>query len=323
VRKAGQRVRISAQLIDASTGQHIWAERYDRELQDIFALQDEITEAIVASMNPELSRFERDRVARQERPDLDAWESLYRGAWHIYRFTKEDNEKARLLFEKTAELDPRLSRAFAALATTYWVAILNQWTDSPARSIAELEQAARKAVTLDDKEPMAHIALAFAYGLTEQGDKAAAASKLAVELNPSFATACAWHGVFLARAGRAEEAIDSINKAMRLSPQDPMIWFFHQAMALAHFTAGQYEHTVEWAQRTLQRKPDLAITYRLLAASYGQLGRIDEAKRALDQALRLTPEFSLSAVRLIAGSADPGFRERLIDSLRKAGLKEE
>ncbi len=322
VRKAGERVRISAQLIDATTGQHVWAERYDRELRDIFALQDEISETIVAAMEPELSRFERERVAHQVRGDLDAWDSLQRGSWHFWLLTKDDNARARVLLEEAAELDPRLAAAFVGIAGTHWADIIHQWTDSPTRSVAEFDRAARKSVALDAKDPSAHLFLAWAYGFTGQEEKALAASELAVELNPSLATAHAGRGAFLARSGRPDAAIASIEKAMRLSPQDPMMWATLQAMAMAHFVGGRYQEAAEWAGRSLQRKPDAVIAYRFLAASYANLGRLDEARRALDEARRLTPEFSLAAVRLIAGSADPAFRDPFIEGLRKAGLKE-
>jgi TolB-like protein len=323
VRKAGGRVRIAAQLIDASTGRHAWAETYDRELHDIFALQDEISETIVASMEPELSRFERERVAHQVRGDLDAWDSLQRGSWHFWLFTEDDNARARVLLEEATALDPRLARAFLGIAATHWADIIHQWTDSPARSVAELDRAARRSVALDSKEPSAHLQLAWAYGFTGQEEKALAASELAVQLNPSLAMAYAGRSAFLARSGRPDDAVSSIEKAMRLSPQDPMMWGFLQTMAMAHFAGGRYQEAAEWAGRSLQRKPDAAIPYRFLAASYANLGRLDEARRALDEALQLTPEFSLTAVRMMAGSADPAFRDPLIEGLRKAGLKEE
>jgi TolB-like protein len=322
VRKAGGRVRIAAQLIDASTGRHAWAETYDRELHDIFALQDEISETIVASMEPELSRFERERVARQPRSDLDAWDSLQRGSWHFYQFSKDENARARVLLEEAAELDPHLARAFVGIAGTHWADIIHQWTDSPARSVAELDRAARRSVALDDKEPSSYLFLAWAYSLAGQEDKALAASELAVQLNPSLAMAHSGRGNFLARTGRPDDATESIEKAMRLSPRDPMMWAFLLGMAVARFVSGRYQDAVEWSQRSLQRKPDAALPYRFLAASYAHLGQLDEARRALNEALRLTPEFSLSAVRLIAASADPAFRDPLIDGLRKAGLPE-
>jgi adenylate cyclase len=322
VRKAADRVRISAQLIDASTGQHVWAERYDRELSDIFSVQDEISETIVASMSPELSRFEMERVAYQARGNLDAWDSLVRGSWHFWLLTEDDNARARVLFEEAAELDPRLARAFVGIAGTHWADLLHQWTGSPDRSVDELDRAARRSVALDDREPSAHLFLAWAHSFTGQEEKAIAASELAVQLNPSFAMAYAMRSTFLARRGRPDDAIASIEKAMRLSPQDPMMWVILQAMAVAHFVGGRYHEAAKWAEQSLQRKPDAALPHRFLAASYAHLGRLDEARRALDEALRLTPGFSLAAVRLMAASADPAFRDPLIDGLRKAGLPE-
>jgi adenylate cyclase len=322
VRKAADRVRISAQLIDATSGHHVWATRCDRELREIFALQDEITEAIVASMDPELRRFEMERVARQDPRNFEAWELVERGLWHFYQFNKDDNAKARVLFERACEQDSHLALAFSALAWTHASDLIHQWTDSSTRSIAELHRSARRGVALDDKEPLAHLALAWASSFAGQEDQALAASELAVQLNPSFAEGYAWRGMFLARAGRSDDAIASIERAMRLSPQDPLTWFFLHMMALAQFAAGRYEEAVEWAQRSLQRKPDSPLACRVLAASYAQLGRVEEARRASDEVSRLTPEFSLSAIRLTFASADPSLRERLVEALRKAGVKE-
>jgi adenylate cyclase len=229
---------------------------------------------------------------------------------------------ARKLLEKAAELDPRFARAFVGIAATHWADIIHQWTDSPPRSVAELDRTARRSVALDDKDPSAHLFRAWAYSFTGQEEKALAASELAVQLNPSLAMGYSIRGIFLARSGRPDDAIASIEKAMRLSPRDQMMWVFLSATATAHFVAGRYHEATEWAERSLQRKPDAALPYRFLAASYAHLGRLDEARRALDEALRLTPEFSLAAVRLMAASADPTFRDPLIDGLRKAGLKE-
>jgi adenylate cyclase len=322
VRKAGDRVRISAQLIDASTGGHVWAERYDRELREVFALQDEITEAIVASMWPELRRFERDRAARKEPQDLDAWDRVQRGFWHFYQSTRQDNRKARSLFESAAELDPHLSTAFSGLAWTHTADIINQWTDSPTQAAGKLLDAAQRSVALDERDSDGQVTLGGAYALTGQQDKAIAALELAVQLNPSSAFAHTNLGLILARGGRPDDAIASHEKAMRLSPQDPMMWTFLFGIAMAHFVAGRYEEAVKWAQRSTQRRADFVLPYRFLAASYAHLGRLDEARTALQEVLRLTPEFSLGSLQTIMLGADSDFVTRMTEGLRKAGLKE-
>jgi tetratricopeptide (TPR) repeat protein len=315
-------VRISAQLIDATTGAHVWAERYDRELEDIFTVQYEITEAIVGSGAPELRRFERDRAARKKPQDLDAWDRVQRGFWHFYQFTREDNTKARSLFESAADIDPHLSTAFTGLAWTYVADITYQWTDSPSEAPGKLLDAARRSLALDEKDSEGQVTLGAAYAFTGQQDKAIAALELAVQLNPSSAFAHTNLGMMLARSGRPDEAIATHEKAMRLSPQDPTIWTCLFGMAMAHFVAGRYEEAVKWAQQSVQRRADFAMPYRFLAASYAHLGRLDEARTALEEGLRLTPEFSLGSLQLITLGANPDFVGRMTDGLRKAGLPE-
>jgi adenylate cyclase len=322
VRKAGNRVRISAQLIDATTGGHVWAERYDRELEDVFEVQDEITEVIVGSLAPELGRFERERAARKEPQNLDAWDRVQRGFWHFYQITREDNEKARSLFESAADLDPHLAAAFSGLAWTHLADIIYRWSDLPDQTPGKALDAAQRSVALDDKDSEGQMTLGSAYAFTGQADKAIAALEFAVQLNPSSALAHANLGLVLARGGRTDEAIARHEQAMRLSPQDSMMWLFLWGMAMAHGVAGRYEEAVKWAQRSLQRRADSPLPYRWLAASYAHLGRLEEARSALEEALRLTPELSLASLRLTASGAHPDWATALIDGLRKAGLKE-
>jgi tetratricopeptide (TPR) repeat protein len=322
VRKAGDRVRISAQLIDATTGAHVWAETYDREIEDIFTLQDEITEAIVASMHPELFRSEGERAARREPRNLDVWDCVMRGWWHRNQFTKEDSLVARRFFERAIELDPQSAGAFTGLAMLHSTDLLFQWTDSPERSIGEMLRAAERAVSIDDRSASAQAALGMAYLATDQREKAIAALELAVELNPSKAESYAALGGYLAIAGMPDRGIANIETAMRLSPKDSSMWYILFQMAFACFVAERYEEALDWARRSLQRRPEWANSYRVLAASYAQLNQPEEARRALDESLRLHPNFSASTWQLVVSGADPSVRERYIDGLRKAGLPE-
>jgi adenylate cyclase len=322
VRKSDEHVRVSAQLIDATTGAHVWASTYDRKLREIFELQDEISEAIVASMYPELEQFERDRTARHEPKDLDAWGAVQKGWWHYWQMSREGNEKARLFFQSSAEADPRLAGAFSGLAHTHYLDIIFQWTDSPDQSIHELEQAARKSVALDSTDPLGQLALGRWYFVTGQRDKVLPCFELAVQLNPSLAYGYFILGLYLARAGRPDEGIAKIEKGMRLSPRDPRTWMALLYLGQAHFAAGRYEQAVEWTQKSLQQGPDYPASHRILAASYAQLGKLYEAKNALAEALRLQPDVSLAPFKQALSSADPDFTERLLDGLRKAGLPE-
>jgi adenylate cyclase len=322
VRKAGDRVRITAQLIDATTGHHVWAERYDRRLDDIFALQDEITQAIVEGIEPSIRGYEPERALQRDPRNLDAWDLAQRGTWHAWRMTREDNELAHQLFERAVKLDPRSVSGFGGLAVTHYMDIFFQWSDSTERSMSELVRTAERAAAIDDKDPYAQIALATAYSMTGPQDKMLAAAERAVELNPSMAMAYFYIGNLLAIVGRAEEAIANLEKGMRLSPRDPVLFGFLSGVAWAHFAAERYEDAVDWAKRSLKHRSDWADALTALAASCAHLGRSDEARAAVDLIMRLHPEYSISTVQLISASASPEFTRRTLDGLRKAGLKE-
>jgi adenylate cyclase len=322
VRKAGDRVRISAQLIEATTGHHVWAERYDRELQDVFAVQDEITDAIVSSIAPQLLQSEWDRASRQDPDNLDAWECVHRAMWHYYKLTEDDNAKVLSFAQRAIELDSQLAAAFSTAAGAHYSALMNQWTDSPARSIEELKAAARRSVALDNTDPFGQLTLGWAYVFEGQRDKAKAAFERALQLNPSFSTGYFILGLYLARWGRPDEAIEKLERAIRLSPQDPNMHYYLYGVAVAHFVAERYEEAVSWAQRSLQNRGDYSLGLATLAASLSHLGRLDQAQGTVQELLRSNPEFSLTGVRLFLPAADPDFVERYLDGLRKAGLKE-
>jgi adenylate cyclase len=321
VRKAGRRVRISAQLIDANTGHHVWAEQYDRDLRDIFALQDEITEAIVGTMAPELLKFEAERAARGPVENLDAWEHALKAYWYFSRITRDDNAKARSLCEQATTLDPNLAVAFACLAAVHFYDVFHGWTESPSESISRLTEAARKCVELDDREPMAHLVMSFVHRLAGRPDQELAAMERTLQLNPSFALAYFQLGLHLAMANRPEEAIATLEKGWRLSPKDPWAWVFFFGMALAHIGAGRYEEAVRYAKRSLELR-NHPSTHRTLAVSNAHLGRIEEARSALEEAMRQQPDFSVAGLRLTSQTAALSWVEIFVDGLRKAGLKE-
>jgi adenylate cyclase len=288
VRKAGDRVRISAQLID--------------------------------SMGPELWRFEQERAVRQDPQDLGAWDCAQRGMWHLNRLTPKDNAKARSHFEKSVELDPRFVLAHYGLAVTHYFDLAFSWSDSPDRSVAELTRTVGEWAGLDEKDPLGQMALGMAYRVNGQRDKAIAAFELAIRSNPSSALAHFYLGSTLAMAGRSDEAIATLEQGMRLSPRDPMLWAFLIGMAHAHFAAGRYRDAADWSRRSLQARPGWPPSARVLATSLAHLGRVDEARAAFEEALRVQPEFDASISGLFA-SADPDFVERFRDGLRKAGWK--
>ena len=236
VRRAGNRVRVSAALADSEDAHEIWSERYDREISDIFDLQDEITEAIVASVGPVLSRTEIRHAMRRTPQDLDAWDCIHRGIWHLFRVTREHNAQARSWARRALELRPGYSPAFTLLAFSHMYDLTNQWSESPSESRREAVRAAEEAVTLDRDNALALTALGYACSLSGQQDRAIAVLERAIELNPSSALAYWSLGAALAPAGRPDEAIPVIEKAIRLSPRDPLMHEFLFNIGAAHFT---------------------------------------------------------------------------------------
>ncbi len=319
VRKAGNRVRINAQLIDATTGHHIWAERYDRELSDIFALQDEIVETIVGSMGPALSKADIRRSMRRAPENLDAWDLVRRGMWHLSLYTKEDAAKAQSWLHRAIELHPDYSTAFSFLAITHIFEMVYRWSESPEQSAADALQAAEKGFALDENDPSALTALGFACSLTGRYERAISVLVTAIHLNPSSALAHWALGSALTPAGQPDEAIPMIEKAIRLSPYDNWMHEFLFNLGAAHFLAGRYDEAVIWGNRSVQLRPDQPGVYRLLAASLGHLDRPEEARVALNELLRLLPGFSIAHLSFFL---PPAIVELYLDGLRRAGWKE-
>jgi adenylate cyclase len=322
VRKAGDRVRISAQLIDATTGAHIWAGRYDRQLADIFTVQDEITVAIAGAMGPGLWQFEQEHARRRLTENLTAWDCVQRGFWHLFGARSGSVAEARTLFQRAVDLDPNFALAFVGLAFTHVTDLMMDWTRSHERALDDLVRAAEASVRLDGKLALGHCVLGYARLLTGQPQKAIAALERAVELDPSLAIAHAFLGDALCWAARADEAIASAEKAMRISPHDPMMWSFCVIVGQAHSIAGRYEEAIHWLERSLQLRPEWPPTHIVVVSSYAQLGRLREARGALERLLGVWPAVSLSTMRGIYGRFEARAVEPLLDGLRKAGLKE-
>jgi tetratricopeptide (TPR) repeat protein len=314
-------VRITAQLIDAPTSHHVWAERYDRDLKDIFSVQDEITENIVTSIGPEFLSAEMRRAQRRDVRSLDAWDCIMRGAFHHSRYRKEDVAEAQRLLRKAIELDPFNAEGFCLLAFTHLMQVQFGWSESADQSIQEAAKAAEKAISIDDRDAWAHTALGLVDLISRRYDDAIRRLKRAVQLNPSLANAYGALGQALALAGEYAPAVEQINKAIRLSPRDPFLvyWFGH--LGLAAFAEERYDVACEWGTKIIQENPHFPGGYRLLAASYGQLGRIKEAHAALKEMLLLMPGMTIDDVRKQVPFKDPVHMERYLDGLRKAGLK--
>ncbi len=246
-----------------------------------------------------------------------------RGFWHFFKVSKEDNAKARAFFERAIELDPSLARAWAGLSYTHDLDLNNQWTADSARSLEEQERSARTCVALDSESAECSVALSQLFGARGQTGEQIAALERAVELDPSFTAARGLLGIRLASMGRPEEAIAHVEKALRLDPRSPLKAEWLTFMSVAHFAAGRYEDAVDWSKQSVRVNPNNAFAHGALAASYAQLGRIDEARAALAEVLRVEPDLTLGKVRdRLSPTVDPDPLERFLDGFRKAGLPE-
>jgi adenylate cyclase len=323
VRKAGNKVRISAQLVDGTTGSHVWAERYDRELDDIFALQDEITDTIVGRIDTEVRASEIERARRKPPANLDAWELYQRGLWHTYKTTKRDNEEARSIFHKAVERDPNFALAHAGIALTCQTDVLQGFADNPAERLAQGLAAGEHAVALDDKDGFTHFVLGRVFALAGQGDHAIAELERSVALNPSFAHGYHGLGFTLNWYGRAADGIPKLDMAMRLSPHDPMLWSMQGTRAHCCNNLENYDEAEEWAHKAINTLVDhVWPRLHLVVALVGQ-DRLDEARVAMKAACRMKPDLSVSATRRLLTHLHPEYLERWIGALRKAGLAEE
>jgi adenylate cyclase len=319
VRKTGDRIRITAQLIDAPSGTHVWAETYDRNLRDIFEIQDEITEAIAGSLGDVLALAEAKRTHHKEPKNLDAYDCHMRGLWHALKFTKEDSRKARAFYEQAIALDPEYAAAFGSLALAHYLDVNRQWSDSPERSLAEAFRAAQACVRLDNANAMGHWAVAWSYSLSGQRDEAIAAAELAVKLRPSFPEAHQTLGLFLIMVGRYDEGIAHQEKAIQLSPKSWLTSYCIHCISLGHFGARRYEDSVKCEKQALQRTPDYWISLGTLTSSLAHLGRIEEARSTLEKMLRANPVYSEDGFRMVFAIADPDYVERWLGGIRKAG----
>jgi adenylate cyclase len=320
VRKAGSRVRVTAQLIDGGTGKHVWANRYDREFDDVFSVQDELTETIVGALDPELGKAERERAKAKRPENLDAWDLYQRGLWHLYHYTKEDIENAKQLFRQATMLDPNLGVAFSGLAEAFYFSIVYGHSDAPEHDRGEALEVARTAVELDGQDAAAHCTLGRIYYARREHGLAIAELQTALELNPSLAWAHYGIGAALVFSGRSREALPSLQTAMQLSPRDPNMGSFLVRMADAYLFMRNYDEAKAWARKALQQSGFQWSRYAVLLSALGHLGLLEEANRVLEELRRSRPDFSIEFVQtnhLIANADDMG---HYLDGLRKASV---
>ena len=315
VRKAGARVRITAQLIDAATGHHLWAERFDRDLADIFEVQDEVTSRIVATLAGKLAESERRRARSGQTDNLEAYDCVLRGREHWERFTPEANREARRLYEKAIELDPDYARAYASLAWTYLVEHAERWAGPEEQPLERALELARRGVMVNRASHSNHLALGQVCLSKGLHDEALEALETAIALNPNDADGYVFLAQALNRVGRPDEAISLVEKAQRLNPASPP-WYAWN-LGIACYLARRYHDAVIALRRG---RPLGAMAYRWLAASYAQLGRELDAKAAAEEYLKRTPGFSIASHLEMMSFQHGEDREHYAEGLRKAGL---
>jgi TolB-like protein len=319
VRKGGERVRITAQLNDVSTGSHIWAERYDRDLADVFAVQDEITEAIVAAIEPQIYAAENFRAQRKPPENLDAWDLVMRALSHYWRVTRQDSVVAQALLEKAISIDPNYGQALGVLANSYMFSAHMGWLDMTTAA-AVAERSALAAIRADGEDAWAHIALGHVYLLARRFDDSLAEYELALRLNPNFAQAQAYYGLALSYSGRWQEADEIVRRAIRLSPRDSFAAVYYGIAAYAQFVGRNYEEAIPLAREALRQRGDFVGAHRVLTAAAGMAGQTELAQQALRELRRAQPNVSLSWIAANMPICSDAEREHYLEGFRKAGL---
>jgi TolB-like protein/Flp pilus assembly protein TadD len=318
VRKSGQRMRITSQLLEATTGNHIWTERYDRELTDIFALQDEITASVTAAIEPKLIAAEGMRTETRSIDDLNAWDLVARALSHFGKMTAADNDAAIATLRQTVVRHPTYAPAHSILAFALLVSFQVGWMPTSGnKEIAA--RLAHRAAELDDSDPWAHMALGYLAITDRRTDEAARHFQVALDLNPNFAAAYGYTGWALVLDGQSEEALRHFSQWMRMSPRDPLTGFFCAGLSAAHYFAGRYNEAIKWARQGVQLRPGMPAGHRMLCASLAQAGLIDEARSAMAYLRKLQPTLSVAWVKQsVPYTARP--MALFLDGLRKAGL---
>ena len=323
VRKAGNRLRITGQLIEASTGAHLWADRFDGAYDDIFDLQDKVTASVVGAMAPKLEQAEIDRAKRKPTENLDAYDYYLRGIASTYLWTKDATTAALQLFQRATELDPDFATAYGTAAWCYIWRKMNGWMIDSRRGIAEAKHLAQRGADLgkDDAVALSFAGHALVY-VAHEAEEAAALVDRALILNPNLAVAwnaSGWVRTFL---GETDAMIEHMGRAMRLSPLDPLIFSMQAITALGHFFAGRHGEAAAWAEKAVRERPNMLITLRAAAASYASAGRSEDAHKIIARALQLDPDMRVSNLKDRLMMLQPEHFAKYADSLRTAGLPE-
>jgi adenylate cyclase len=318
IRKVGNRVRITAQLIDAGSGGHLWAERFDRELTDIFATQDEVVEKIVAALAVNLTQGEAQRLRRRGTASVEAYETWLRARELLSRSTREAIAQAKAMYRRAIEIDPNFAAPHAGLSLATISEYVSDWAADPEEALDEAERWARRALELDDQEPVSHMALGNVMLWRRNHDGALDECRRMIALDPNFAQGHSATGLALMYAGRAAEALEAFAIAKRLDPHSPSIVLHF--VAQANFSLGRYEAAAEHLLERIARTPATDSSRMLLAACYGHRGRVDEARAAWAGLMKVNPDFSLAQRARVLPYKEPRDFQRIADGLAKAGL---
>ena len=319
VRKAGQRVRITGQLIEAETGNQLWAERFDRDLADIFSIQDEITQSVVSAIEPEMLLFEGKRAFRKSAGNLDAFDCCMRAMWHFSQLLPEQHGQAIALLRQAIKLDPNFAQAHMALGRTLASRVFYGWSNDIGSDSSESYQAAARAISIDDRDPYSHYAFCWASLLKRMHAQALAEAQRSIDLNPNFALGFFALGAIRVYIGHFREAIDALLRSLRLNPNDPQVGSVLYFIGLAHYHQENYEETIHYCQLAV-RPRRFYVGLRTLLASLGQLGRAEEAKSLLDEFNSLQPKEAQQVFEITTPYLDLKYREHVMDGLRRAGV---
>jgi len=318
VQRAGDRVRITAQLIDTTTGYHLWSENYDREITDIFALQDEITLKLIDTIQIKLTSGEQARLWVGATTNIQAYDKYMRGNECLHRGNEKDNAQARIFYEEAINLDKTYALPWVGLGHTHFNDIYFGWSKSQLQSFEQAENSVGKALALNDSLDLAHLVLGFIYLFKRQYEEAIKEGERAVALNPNGADAHAFFGAILMYSGEADEAVRLINRALRLNPIPPS--YYYAILGVAYRMIGQHEKAIEMAKRAVHVNPDYWPSYLTLAACYSALNRSKEAQESVNEILRIDPHFSLEHFAKTLPFKEDDMKN-LVEALRDAGLK--
>ena len=319
IRKAGDQIRITAQLIDALSGHHLWAERYDRNLKEIFAVQDELTKNIITALQVKLTEGEQVRSSAKGTNNLEAYLKYLQSMVTVRQFNIESNALAKQLAQEAIALDPEYAMAYRALSTAHQMDVWLGTSKSPKQSKAKAMELLQKAIELDPTYAEAHGHLGFVFSMMGEHDKAVAKAEQAVALNPNSAYAHMVLGHTLRFAGRHEEAIPEYKKAIRLNPMPPTNYLF--GLGMAYSWTGQYEEAIKWCEKAVRQDPDSFLTRLMMTQVYSLSGREEEARAEAAEVLRINPKFSVDKWEKASTVKKKTEKERSMAALRKAGLK--